>query len=66
MIGVLLVFILFGSVFFTSRLFLEPIDEPKSFYLLITALVLLIACSLSKKGLQKKKRKRFSLYFISF
>lgn len=52
MIGVLLVFILFGSVFFTSRLFLEPIDEPKSFYLLITALVLLIACSLSKKGLQ--------------
>lgn len=53
MIGVLLVLILFGGVFVISNLFLEPIDEPKSFFLLITSIILLLVCLVSRNGIRK-------------
>lgn len=53
MIRVLLVFILFGSVFITSGLLKEHINQPKSFFLLISSLILLFVCFVSRKGVQK-------------
>ena len=53
MIRVLLVLILFGSVFITSGFFKEYLNQPKAYYLLITSLILLFACFVSRKGIQK-------------
>jgi len=53
MIRVLLVLILFGGVFITSGLFQEFLNRPKSFFLLITTLLLLFVCFISRKGVQK-------------
>ena len=53
MIRVLLVLILFGGVFITSGLFQEFLNRPKSFFLLITTLLLLFVCFVSRKGVQK-------------
>lgn len=53
MIRVLLVLILFGSVFITSGLFKEYLNQPKSFFLLISSLILLFVCLVSRKGVQK-------------
>ena len=53
MIRVLLVLILSGSLFITSGLFKEYINQPKSYFLLITSLILLFVCLLSQKCLQK-------------
>ena len=55
MIRVLLVLILFGGVFITSGLFQEFLNRPKSFFLLITTLLLLFVCFVSRKGVQKLK-----------
>lgn len=53
MIRVSLVIILFGSVLITSGLFKESLNQPKSFFLLISSLILLIGCFVSCKGVQK-------------
>ena len=53
MVRVLLVLILFGSVFITSGLFKEYLNQSKSFFLLISSLILLIGCFVSRKGVQK-------------
>lgn len=53
MIRVLLVLVLFGSVFINSQLFIENLNRPKSYFLLISSLILLFACFISRKGIQK-------------
>lgn len=53
MIRVLLVLILFGGVFITSGYFQEFLNRPKSFFLLITTLLLLFVCFVSRKGIKK-------------
>lgn len=53
MIRVLLVLIVFGCVFITSGFFQEFLTRPKSYFLLISTLFLLIGCLLSPKGLHK-------------
>lgn len=53
MIRVLLVLMLFGGIFLTSELFMEYWSQPKSFYLIITSLGLLLWCILSRNGFRK-------------
>lgn len=53
MIRVLLVLILFGGVFITSHLFIEDMHQSKSYFLLISSLILLFFCFESRKGVQK-------------
>lgn len=53
MIRVLLVLIAFGGVFITSQLFIEDMHQPKSYFLLISSLILLLVCIVSRKGVQK-------------
>lgn len=53
MIRVLLSLILFGGVFIISHLFKEFLNPPKAYFLLISSLLLLIGCFVSRKGLQK-------------
>lgn len=65
MIRALLVFILFGGVFFTTHLFQEFLNHPKSFFLLITTLILLLVSFMTKKGVEKllDSLKTRSLYY---
>ena len=53
MIRVLLVLILLGGVFIRSGLFQEYLNRPKSFFLLITTLLLLFVCFVSRNGIRK-------------
>ena len=53
MIRVLLSLILFGGVFIMSHLFYEYLNPAKHFFLLISSLLLLIWCFISRKGVQK-------------
>lgn len=53
MIRILLILILLGSVFITSDLFQEYINRPKSYFLLVSSLLLLLYCFVSRNGLQK-------------
>ena len=53
MIRVLLVLMLFGGIFLTSDLFMEYWSQPKSYYLIITSLALLLWCLVSRNGFQK-------------
>lgn len=50
---VLLLLILTGGVYITSGLFQEFINRPKSYFLLVSLLLLLLSCFVSSKGVQK-------------
>lgn len=53
MIRVLLSLILFGGVFIMSHLFYEYLNPAKNYFLLISSLLLLLGCFISRKGVQK-------------
>ena len=53
MITVLLLLIVTGSVFITSELFKEVENSAKNYYVIISAVIILIVCFISKKGVQK-------------
>lgn len=53
MIRVLLSLMLFGGVFITTHLFQEYLNPPKAYFLLISSLLLLLGCFISRKGVQK-------------
>ena len=69
MISVLLTLILLGSVFITSGLFQEFLNCPKSYFLLVSILLLLLSCFVSCKGVQKlleSLKSRGLLYGVTF
>ena len=53
MIRVLLSLILLGGVFITTHLFQEYLNPPKAYFLLISSLLLLLGCFVSRKGVSK-------------
>ena len=53
MIRVLLVFILFGSMFINCGLFQEYLNRPKMYFLIITSMALLLGCFITRGGVQK-------------
>lgn len=49
----LLLISIIGGVFFVSELFMDSMNDPKHYFLLITSIIILISCISSKKGIQK-------------
>lgn len=56
MLTFLIIISILGGVFFTSELFMDPMNDSKQYLLLITSIILLIICFTSKNGLCKLNR----------
>lgn len=53
--SLLLVFVLFGGVFITSERFMNVENNAKAYFIGIAVILLLLACSVTRKGLNKLK-----------